>query len=232
VDIVLNIVKYIIAYIGIPAGVLFLLLKFWGKKWLETYFQKDLESHRYQLNTLFNRINKVHEKEFDVLPEMFSYMIDALDALKAATSAVKEYPNIMEMPDERLREILIEKDVPEYKIGHILSLSMKERQKDYQQIINFKKIYESKNKIIDFHKFVERNLLFLSDDLQEQFSKADGLMWSIAINYEVGEEATRDGEREGWKMKQEAFKKTQKDIQPIIEQIRKLVQKRLRFKEA
>jgi hypothetical protein len=62
------------------AAVVVGLLKLFGEKWLNTKFeerlatfkhehQKEIEQLRLRINTLMDRTTKLHQREFDVLPE-------------------------------------------------------------------------------------------------------------------------------------------------------------------
>ena len=73
---------------------IFILL---GKKWIESIFQKnleiykrtqnqELENFKYKINSLFSRVSKIHEKEFEVLPEIWSRLHDAKDIISALVS--------------------------------------------------------------------------------------------------------------------------------------------------
>jgi len=85
----LNYLGELVLYTGSIVGFTFLFFRFLGKRWIENIFSKnlekwkhelnkELEQYRYKINALFNRVTKIHEKEFEVLPEAWLKMQDAL----------------------------------------------------------------------------------------------------------------------------------------------------------
>ena len=78
-----NIFIELLKHFGIPVAVTIfvgiLFFKLLASKWLENKFDKRLEDHKHKLenereelkfkiNSLLNRVTKIHEKEFEVLP--------------------------------------------------------------------------------------------------------------------------------------------------------------------
>ncbi len=61
----------------------------------------------------------------------------------------------------------------------------------------------------DFHGYLLRNKIFLSDELKEEFNKADDLLWDVLITRETGEQA------EDHEMNREAYKKLKNNIDKI-----------------
>ena len=80
-----NIYKFIVEVIlagGGGALVAYGIFTYFGRSWLDNKFSKGLENfkhqqnlqmeqYRFEINSLFNRISKIHEKEFEVLPELW-----------------------------------------------------------------------------------------------------------------------------------------------------------------
>ncbi|MDR1285210.1 MAG: hypothetical protein LBJ88_03300 [Campylobacteraceae bacterium] len=238
------IIKDIFATFGIVIGIticiayiIYNVFKYFCEKLVEKYISKsideyrnelnkELEKYKYETNILFHRISKIHEKEFDVLPEIFSLMIDAYNSLSEATSILKEYADVERMDEIEFENFIKNEDLPSNCKDQLKSECPEERAKNYQKLINKKTILNSRKKIEQFHFFVQKNSLFLSDDLKEQFLKIDDLMWEINIKIEIGEDT------EDQKIKISAWQKTKNDINPIIKEIEKLTQKRLRFDKA
>lgn len=80
-------VRSLFALVGLVLGagggvaiVAYALLRFFGEKWMNAKFEerlaafkhaqeKELEELRYKINALLDRTVKLHQKEFDVIPE-------------------------------------------------------------------------------------------------------------------------------------------------------------------
>lgn len=76
---ILKFIGNAVAIGGSAAAFAYAIFVWLGKKWLEERFARrledykhkqnqELEHYRYQINALFNRITKIHEKEIEVLP--------------------------------------------------------------------------------------------------------------------------------------------------------------------
>ncbi len=115
-----EIVKFVgqIVVVGGGAATISLLLFQWlGKQWLETWFQKNLathenaldrqlEDHRYQINSLFSRVSKIHEKEFDVLPTAWIKLQGAYENTVSILQPLQTYPNLDRMTSAEIEEFL------------------------------------------------------------------------------------------------------------------------------
>ena len=95
---ILQFIGKVIAYGGGAAAVAHALFTFLGKKWIEHKLNKELEQVRYRINTLFSRVTKIHEKEFEVLPEAWYKMQDALGRISHFTSLFQQYPDLTQLP--------------------------------------------------------------------------------------------------------------------------------------
>ena len=83
----------VVAVGGTSAAVAYAIFVFVGRKWLETKFSerleaykheqnKELEEIRFRINSQFNRITKIHEKEIEVLPESWIRLQKAINQLQ------------------------------------------------------------------------------------------------------------------------------------------------------
>jgi len=77
-----------------------------------------------------------------------------------------------------------------------------------------------------FHNYTIRNRIFLSTDLFQQFQKIDDMMWEAIVLRELDEEGD---DRKMWT---DANKKIRDDINPVRDEIERLIQKRLHYHEA
>jgi hypothetical protein len=71
-------------------GIAYGIFRTCGERWLENKFQErlaaykhalqtELEQLKYQINTLMDRTVKLHQKEFEVLPEAWGRLTDAFN---------------------------------------------------------------------------------------------------------------------------------------------------------
>jgi hypothetical protein len=225
----------IVLYGGSAVGIAYGFFVFLGKKWIENKFatkleeyksaqNKELEDFKYKINTLFNRVVKIHEKEYEVLPEAWAKLHDAKDYISSLVSPLQHYPDFSRSNEAEIRSILNGYKWEDHQIDELISAS--DKNKHFQERIFWHRLVEARLKFSDFHKYIVRNRIFLSEELKEQFNKADDLMWDALVTREVGEEAKNH------KMIHESYKKLKENIEYIITAIEKLVQERLRYNEA
>lgn len=125
-DEILKFIGKLVVYGGGTVAIAYFAFVFLGKKWIENKFSqslqkykheknKELEEVRYKINSLFNRVTKIHEKEFEVLPHAWGLLHNAIAALTRFTSMLKQYPNLDLMTAPQLDELLKDSFLYEYQ---------------------------------------------------------------------------------------------------------------------
>lgn len=237
-DINQQILKFIgaaVVYGGGSAAIAYAIFLFLGKKWIENKFaerlekyrheqNKELEEVRYRINALFNRITKIHEKEIEVLPEAWSRLHQVLSLLSQLTSPLQKYPDLNRMTDPQLKEFLNQSRLHDFEKEEIIKVS--DKVKYYTDQIFWHDLYDVKMAFSNFHNYIEINRVFLSNDLKEQFTKIDDVMWNSLLEREIGHGAG-DG-----KMWREANKRIRDEVVPLRDKIEELVQERLQYHKA
>ena len=225
----------IVTYGGGAVGIAYGVFIIFGKKWIESIFQKnlasykktqdqELENFKYKINALFSRVTKIHEKEFEVLPEMWGRLHDAKAIISGLVSPFRQYPDFNHMKEIEIRKFLEDKEFQEHQIEELISSH--DRNRYYSDRIIWHQIHDAKKRFYEFHNYFIRNRIFLTKELQDQFKKIDDLLWDSLISREVGEES------KDRKMIHESYKSLKGNVEPIILEIEKLVQKRLQYQEA
>ena len=216
------------------AAVAYGLFRFFGEKWIESKFAKSLESHKHDLNEeleklrlkiniQFSRITKIHEKEFDVLPDAWLKMQDALSHIAEFISLYQEFPDFNKIGGESLDNFLSKTELSEYQKQEMKQAT--DKNKYFQNWIFWHNYKVVREKFFNFHSFIDRNRIFFSSDLQKRFTKIDEIMWSAIVERKVGYQANK---HEMWT---KAYKQIRDDVEPIKKEIEALVQKRLLFLE-
>lgn len=224
----------VVAYGGCAAVVAYAIFTFMGKKLIEGKFterleayrnelKKELEHTRYEINLLFSRITKIHEKEFEVLPEAWCKMQDALGRISHFANLVQQYPNLNEMNQLALKEFLDKSRLHEFEKQELLQA--KDKISYYSDRMFWYELKDVEEAFWDFHNYTIKNRVFLTPDLQEQFVKMDDIMWSAIVERKVGHEAC------DLQMWDKAYKKIKEEVNPIRDVIEKLVQARLHYHE-
>ena len=232
---IIKFIAKVIAYGGSGAAIAYAIFVFLGKKWIENKFSerleaykhlqnKELEELKYKITLLFNRVTKIHEKEFEILPEAWMKMQDALGHISRLTSVYQQYPDLNQMNEQKLKELLDSSDFKESEKQEITEAPDKVGK--YRDLVFWHDLFEVEKAFNDFHNFILRNKIFLDFDLQEHFINIDEIMRDVLVKREISHEAKDN------KMWVEAYKQMRDEIEPIKEKIEKLVQKRLHYQDA
>lgn len=82
-------------------------------KWLDAKFEerlasykhaqdRELEDLRFQINTQLDRLTKLHQHEFDILPEAWRRCIKAYYKISALVSPLQSYPDLDRMNENSM----------------------------------------------------------------------------------------------------------------------------------
>lgn len=224
---------------GVAAIVAYWVFTWLGKNWLENRFaerleslkhaqEREMEKYRYEINALFNRITKIQDKEFDVLPTAWQKLQEALGYVARLTSPMQFYPDFGIMPDIEFDEWLAKSKLTDAHKHNLSMLHPRERNDLYIRIIFGYDLRETREKVLEFHNYLVHNKIFLSLDLFKKFSEVDALLSEAISKRELGERA-RD-----INMLADSYKVLVQDeaLINIIAEIESLVQKRLHYQEA
>jgi len=212
----------IVAYGGGAVAIAYIIFTFLGKKTVEAWFTKRIKKFEYDLSSLFNRVTKIHEKEFEVLSIAWEELDNLLDLVRKFLRETHSMPDLNNKSSKELEEFLTkEKDLKENEKQNVRNNKDK----------NFWYFHERSEKVgkacWDFQDYITKNAIFLSSDLKIEFKKAER---TIRTGWAISKTAEKSKDRN--KGRTEACQIIQKEIPPIMEQIEELVQKRLRFFEA
>ena len=235
VETVFQFVGKLVLYGGGAVALAYTLFVFLGKNWIENRFatrleeyksaqNRELENVRYRITALFSRVTKIHEKEYEVLPTAWAKLHDAKDHIGSLVSPLQQYPDFSRLKEPEIRSILKSYKWEDHQIEDLMSAH--DKTKHFQEKIFWHRLREARSKSSDFHTYITRNRIFLSQELKEQFNKADNLLWDALVTREIGEEA------KDHKMIYDSYKTLKENIEIVISSIEKLVQERLKYNEA
>jgi hypothetical protein len=191
---------------------------------LQATNDRELERYRYQINALFNRITKIHEREIEVLPTAWQKLQDALGYVVSFTQPYKRYPALNQWTKQQIDEFLKKEELSEFHKQQLLEAPDKEEY--YIETIFPYRLHEAKKYVVEFHNYLLYNRIFLSPDLYTQFKAMDELLTGALHDSEVGKES------QDYQLITRPYKEIQKKADSITEEIGRLVQKRLRLPEA
>jgi hypothetical protein len=181
---------------GTIAAISFGLFRLFSEKWLSARFderlaaykhaqQKELEELRFKINALMDRTVKLHQKEFDVLPEAWAHLIDAHGVVSSITSPIQSYPDLDRMNDQQLDEFLENSPLANWQKQEIKNTSR--RNEYYTKAIAWHKISKGRDAIRELYVFLRKNGIFIPEPTKTMFANLEQLIYNALLEYEINE---------------------------------------------
>ena len=110
---VFTFIGYIVVGSGIVGTPVWWLFRTFSEKWLSAKFaerlaaykheqQKELEHLKFAINAQMDRATKLHQKEFDALPEAWGRLMDAHGIIMSVVSRLQSTPDLNAMASDQL----------------------------------------------------------------------------------------------------------------------------------
>jgi hypothetical protein len=179
-----------IAGLGITAGVAggagYTAFQFFGKKWLDAHFAERLEKFRheqnqeierlrYRVNALMDRTAKLHQHEFEVLPEVWSRLGIAFTAATDFTSRLVSYPDLDSMQSAQFSEFIGKSELPDWQKEELREC--KDRNDRYQEMIFWHRLQKVVDCHAEFHNYFISKGIFIQLDLKEKIRDLSNMMY-------------------------------------------------------
>lgn len=217
-------------------GASFAIFNWFGQRWLEQQFQKrleaikhehnkDIEHLKHQIQSLFSRVSKIHEKEFEILPKTWLLLHDAYGKAHHAIAALREYPDLDRLATQQLEKALKNCRVSDHDKSAILRLPPGERNQYYLDAMQWVELAEAEKAQVRFHNYLVRNRIFMTRDLHELFSAVDKML-HLALNDQ------QTGIQFGGGNSVLAAREKIESVASSADAIEKAVQRRLHYEEA
>lgn len=182
---VLKIIGAVVLAGGGIGAIAYYALRIFGEKWLESKFaermadlkhkhQKELEEVRFKINSMFDRTTKLHQREFEILPEAWAHLNDAYGHARSLTSPLQIFPDLARMSAPHLNDFLKECPLADWQKDEIRAAS--DKNKAYQEAIFWYRLYECRNHARDCHIFLRKNGIFLPKGMRRKFSDIEDLI--------------------------------------------------------
>lgn len=210
------------------------LLKWFGDKWIIHQFSQRLESfkreqselleqYRYQINARFNRITKIHEKEFEVLPEMWCKLQDTYRYFQSLSSPMQSFPDLDRYSTEQIEVFLEKCELHDLQKEELRRSTHKVSY--YKETVYWIRLSKASQVFQEFRKYLHYNKIFLSRDLFELFTKIELALIETEVELETSESQL-------WREGSVINKKLNEAVGGLLEQVENAVQKRLHFDQA
>lgn len=238
-DQVLKALIYIVGGGGGGAVVAWWIFSKFGETWLAEKFAKrleifkheqakDIEQVRHKITSLFSRISKIHEKEFEVLPTAWLKLHEAYGHIAGVCSALKQFPELSRMDDSLFEAFVESCGLHEVNKNKLRKISISERNEYYRNCLQWTELSEAKSAQENLNNYLVMNQIFMTEDLWKQFTQINKLLKSVLIVEEIVAQNPHIPAVEIRKQREEDFRQ----IQPLFPPLGEAIQRRLHYEEA
>lgn len=198
-DPILNAIRPLLEVIGavVLAGggltlIVYKAFEHLAAKWLNSQFDarlqelkhqhdEELEQLRFKIAALLDRTTKLHQREFEMMPEAWAKLNDAFWQTRSTVSSFQEYPDIDRMTPTHQTEFIDGCKLQNWEKDELKRTNLKTEY--YQKHIRLYYLGEAVNKSRDAHVFLLKNGIFFSEGIRKAFQEIDDLVWEAVIEH-------------------------------------------------
>ncbi len=214
----------VIASLGGISGISIIIFRLFGNKIIEDKFERSLELFKYRMNTKFDRVSKIHEKEFEILPIIWANIITTNSEMFSLTSLVQHLPDLNRMNEVERKEVY---DIKEFKQSDRNKIeTSSDKLNEYTKIDYY---YKSDKIIIaysEYLKYYQLNRIFINDKIKEDVEKVTKYFVQILSIMKIANLADKIDYNQILKAKDK-----QDELGQIIDRLGDNIKERLHFNE-
>jgi hypothetical protein len=188
----------VIGYIAVGAGIVgtfvWWLFRTFSEKWLNAKFeerlaaykheqQKELEQLKFAINAQMDRATKLHQKEFEALPEAWGRLMDAHGIIRSVVSRYQSTPDLNAMLPDQQEDFIINSKLAEWQ--RQLVRDAKDKTNTYRNQTEPFKIARARKASRKFYLYFRKNGIFIREPIKLQFDALDQLMLSALSEHEM-----------------------------------------------
>ena len=155
-------------------SILFLFLRFFLKNWIKYQFNKNLEQAKSEISFYATERLSLHNKEYEVFPEIWSRLIDAEVSLQAALMEFRTMPDLNSMEDDNFKKWLGRIDLEDDEKDAMLEAD--DRMSLFNRILDRRHLRKAEEAFLEFQMYLQKNRIFLSPEIKERFDKIKDLL--------------------------------------------------------
>jgi len=177
--------------------IVYQIFKHLASKWLDSKFDerlqalrhlhgKEIEQLKFRISTLLDRATKLHQREFDILPEAWSKLNDAFWATRGFVHPMQSFPNIDRMSGPQQASFIAACKLLDWQKVELSTA--KDKNKDYQDKIFWHRLAEIQDKDREAYTFVVKNGIFINEEIRLKFSAIHDLVWNSLTEHKMNQE--------------------------------------------
>jgi hypothetical protein len=196
-DIFSEILKFIggVAAVGAATtACAYAIFRVLATKWIETRFSERLEQFKHQqnqeiehlrfrINTMMDRTVKLHQREFEVLPDTWSLLTDSFFTIEPVAIGFQQYPDLNNMSPERLDEFLDEGPLTPVQKTELKGQS--DKIKYYSDVKGGHDLNKASDAYNEFRAKFVKNGIFIPDPIKSKFAAIDDMLKQAIIERQV-----------------------------------------------
>lgn len=178
-------------------GTAYAFFKFLGEKWISQKFSERLEAYKaeqtreleklkHRINGVFDRTKRLHDKEFEVLPEIWGKLVDARGWALSYTSIYKSYADISLLEGLDLEEFLATTKFSEAQKREIKSALRP--QDAYMKVTERYLHADTMDKIREASIALSKHGIFVIPEVRHDMLKMLELIHSAVAEHQINEE--------------------------------------------
>src|SRR5713226_6531111 len=165
-DQVLKVIGWIVLAGGGLSLIVYQVFKQLATKWLDAKFEErqqalkhqhgqEIEQLRFKISALLDRATKLHQREFEVLPEAWSKLNDAFWNVRGFVSPMQSYPDINRMSKPQQDEFIESCPLKEWQKGELRNAQ--DKMKLYQEQIFWHELNDAQSKAREAYTYLIKN---------------------------------------------------------------------------
>lgn len=218
--------------------IVYQFFKHLATKWLDSKFkerlqslkhehERELEQLRFKISALLDRTVKLHQREFDVLPEAWSKLNDAFWTTRSLVFLLKEIPDIERMPPAQREEFISKCGLHEWEKTELRETSKKNDY--YFEHISWHNLHDAQTKARDAYVFTLKNGIFIGSEIRQKFDIVYDLIKKALFEEQEKQEEQMNQElkRQGIPVQRDDIKKFNSEGDGLMKDLEGLVHERL-----
>jgi len=192
-----EVLKFIggVAAIGATTvGLAYGLFRIFTTKWIDHRFSQRLETFKHQqnqeiehlrcrINTMMDRTVKLHQREFEILPEMWGLLTDAFHTVEPVALGFQQYPDLDNMSAKRLDELLEQGPLTVLEKAELREAADKKQY--YAKVKSWHDLAKAIELYNEFHSKFTKNGIFIMEPIKLKFAQIDEMLKAAIIERQV-----------------------------------------------
>lgn len=178
-------------------GLAAIIWKFWesfASKWITAEFDKrlkaleherniEIERLRSDLTRSFDRRSKLHQREFDVLPDIWARTCDAYWSTRGIVSSVQTHPDLNRMSAPQLEDFLSECDLRDWQKEELRRESDKTRY--YLDKVFWHRLQSARGMVTAASNALGKLGIFINRETRQRIDDLNSLLWNALVEEEL-----------------------------------------------